>query len=387
MVFMTMATKQEVIREFFKQYLETSKEGKGKILDHLEVIVGFERKSIIRRLKVLQMRRPAYWSDGRGRPVYYTHDVITALKDVWEISEFLCGERLHPILPEYVTILRRDRMWIHSDEATDKLLDMSLGTMKDKIALFEKVLIGGGRSLTKPSHLKEIIPVRRGPWNNPLPGNGEIDTVAHCGNTVEGLFGYTVQYTDVATCWNLLEAQMGKDKQETLQSIKVMRDRLPFPLLGLDPDSGSEFINWNTKDWCLENKIDLTRIRPGHKNDHGRIEQKNDKNVRKFSGYIRIDTEDRLKILKQMTSVLEIYINHFLPSMRVTEKTRIGSRYQKRHDQAKTPYQRVMEHNQINPAIKKKLHKFHQILNPKILHDEILRWRKLLFKDAKFYKV
>ena len=384
---MTMATKHEVIKEFLKQYLTANKQEKGEILDHLEVVVRFKRKSIVRRFAVLQTRAPAYWADGRGRPLYYTPDVIAALKEVWEISEFLCGERLHPVLSEYVSILRRDKMWKHGDEATGKLLSMSCGTMKNRIAMFEKVVSGGGRCLTKPSDLKEVIPVRRGPWQNPDPGFGEIDTVAHCGNTVEGLFAYTVQYTDVATCWCLLSAQMGKDKVETLKSIRAMRKRLPFPMLGIDPDSGSEFINWNTQEWCERNKIVLTRIRPGHKNDHGRIEQKNDKNVRKFSGYIRVDTEEGLGILKRMTSVVEIYINHFLPSMRVTEKTRIGSRYQKKHDEAKTPYKRVMEHSKINQAIKLKLQKFHQTLNPKTLHDEILKLRKLLFKDAKFYKI
>ena len=381
-----MATKHEIIREFLEQYLKANKQAKGKILDHLEVVVRMKRKSLIRRFGALQTRNSAYWSDGRGRPLYYTPDCVCALKEIWNISEFLCGERLHPILSEYVCILKRDKMWNHSDIATGKLLGMSMGTMKDKISKFPKVVSGGGRCLTKPSDLKEVIPVRRGPWNNPLPGHGEIDTVAHCGNTVEGLFSWTVQYTDVATCWNLLEAQMGKDKVATLQSIQGMRERLPFPMLGLDPDSGSEFINWNTHDWCRQNKIDLTRIRPGHKNDHGRIEQKNDKNVRKFSGYIRIDTEERLVILKHMTSILEIYINHFLPSMKVTEKTRIGSRYRKKHDQAKTPYQRVLEHQHVNLETKKKLQKFHQTLNPKILHEEILKLRKLLFKGAKFYK-
>ena len=180
---------------------------------------------------------------------------------------------------------------------------------------------------------------------------------------------------------------MGKDKVETLTSIRAMRKRLPFPLVGLDPDSGSEFINWNTHEWCETNKIVLTRIRPGHKNDHGRIEQKNDKNVRKFSGYIRIDTEERLSVLKQMTAVLEIYINHFLPSMRVTEKTRIGSRYKKKHDEAKTPYRRVMEHPLVDDKTKQKLQKFHSTLNPKVFHEEILRLRKILFAGAKMYKI
>jgi hypothetical protein len=384
---MTMGTKHEVIKEFLARYLRANKAGKGAILNHLEAVVGMKRKSLVRRFRVLQTRNGKSWSDGRGRPIYYTKDTIAALKEVWEISEFLCGERLHPILSEYVSILKRDQMWKHSDEATGKLLSLSLGTMKDKIALFEKVMQGGGRSLTKPSMLKEVIPIRRGPWNNPLPGHGEIDTVAHCGNTVEGLFAYTVQYTDITTCWCLLQAQMGKDKVETLKSIKAMEERLIFSLLGLDPDSGAEFINWHIKVWCDRKKISLTRIRPGNKNDHGRIEQKNDKNVRKFAGYIRIDTAERLGILKQMYVPLEIFINHFLPSMRVTEKTRIGSKYQKKHDLAQTPYQRVLNHPQIAESIKQKLKKIHQTLNPKILHDEILRLRKLLFKDAKFYKI
>lgn len=384
---MIMATKQEVIKEFLGRYLRVNKELKGEILDHLEAVVGMHRKAIIRRFKVLQMRNPHYWPDGRGRPLYYTPDVTYALKEVWEISHGLCAERLRPILSEYVEILRRDKMWKQSGEATAKLLVMSLGTMKDRIALFERIKSGGGRCLTKPSDLKEIIPIRRGPWQNPEPGCGEIDTVAHCGNTVAGYFAYTVQYTDIATCWNALEGQMGKDKRETLKSLEAMEERLPFKLQGLDPDSGSEFINWHVKDWCDQNNIALTRIRPGHKNDHGRIEQKNDKNVRKFAGYIRIDTAERLAVLKQMYGRLEVYINHFLPSMRVTEKARVGSRYSKKHDIPQTPCQRVLIHSGISSATKEKLRSFHKTLNPKTLHDEILKLRAQLFKNAKFYKI
>lgn len=384
---MTMATKQEVIKEFLEKYLAGNKKVKGEILNHLEAVLGMHRKSIGRRMKVLQNRNPRYWSDGRGRPEYYTPDVIRALKEIWEISHEICAERLHTILEEYVEILRRDKMWKHNKETTEKLLAMSLGTMKNRIASFPRALSGGGRCLTKPSDLKEVIPIRRGPWDNPNPGNGEIDTVAHCGNTVEGLFAYTVQYTDVAICWNLLETQMGKDKYETLKSIEAMKERFPIKLLGLDPDSGSEFVNWHLKDWCDKYDIVLTRIRPGHKNDHGRIEQKNDKNVRKFSGYIRIDEEERMLILKQMYKILEIYINHFLPSMRVTEKVRIGAKYKKKHDVAKTPYHRAMEHPLIDAKTKEKLQKFHQTLNPKILHDEILKIRQQLFQGAKYYKI
>ena len=381
-----MRTKHEVIEDALLQYLRASKQSKKEILDRLEKVTHMQRKSIIRRLGVLQRRKEGYdWHDHRGRPVYYTPDVMAAIHDVWSISHELCAERLHPVLDEYVDILIRDRMWNHSDEATGKLRSMSLGTMKVFTQGFDKVVSGGGRNLTKPSSLKEVIPVRRGPWENPPPGTGEIDTVGHCGNTESGLFSYTAQYTDISLLWVFLEAQMGKGKKETLWSIINMHKRSPFPIKGLDPDSGSEFINWALHTWCGQRHIELTRIRPGMKNDHGRIEQKNDKNVRKWAGYIRIDTEERLATLKELYKTLEVYINHFLPSMKCVKKIRYNiSHSSRKYDEAKTPYRRFMEHPDIDPKAKKKLEALHQTLNPKILHDQLLKLRKKLFAGAKF---
>lgn len=383
---MTMKTKHEVIKDALQGYLKATREEKGKVLDRLEETTHMIRKSIIRRLRVIQGRKEGYdWLDRRGRPVYHTPDVIEALKEVWSISHELCAERLHPILGEYLDILMRDGMWKHSDEATGKLRRMSLGAMKNHTQKFDRVVSGGGRSMTKPSSLKEVIPVRRGPWENPPPGTGEIDTVAHCGSTGEGLFAYTLQYTDISLLWTFLEAQMGKGKRETLEGIVALEKRSPFPIRGLDPDTGSEFVNWHVKGWCDQKSIELTRIRPGMKNDHGRIEQKNDKNVRKWSGYIRVDTEERLSVLKEMYVTLEVYINHFLPSMKCVRKVRHNISHSSReYDEAKTSYRRFMEHPLIGMKAKEKMERFHHTLNPKVLHDELLRIRKRLFVGAKF---
>jgi hypothetical protein len=129
----------------------------------------------------------------------------------------------------------------------------------------------------------------------------------------------------------------------------------------------------------------MTRIRPGMKNDHGHIEQKNDKNIRKFSGYIRIDTEERLEKLRTMNQLLEVYINHFLPSMKCIEKIRYNITHSSRkYDIPKTPYQRFMDHPKILKEAKTKMRIFHNTLNPKTLHDQILKARRELFKNAKF---
>lgn len=381
-----MATKHEVIKDVLAEYLKASKEDKGRILDRLVETTKMHRGSVKRRLKVFQKRIEGYnWSDKRGRSLYYTPDVTEALRYLWNIAHEICAERLYAVKEDYLSPLMRDKMWPFGDEVTGKLRTMSIGTIKERISHFDRIVSGGGRCLTKPSDLKELIPVRRGPWQNPDPGFGEIDTVSHCGNTAEGLFGNTVQYTDISLTWCFLEAQMGKGKLETVASIEAMETRSPFPLLGLDPDSGGEFINWNLHDWCKDKKIDLTRIRPGMKNDHGRIEQKNDKNVRKFAGYIRIDTESKTLELKELFKVLETYINHFLPSMKCVEKIRRNiSHSSRKYDTPTTPYQRFMEHPKMTTEAKRKHKAFHDTLNPKMLHDEILKLRKKLFKNAKF---
>ena len=385
---MTTMTKHEVIEDVLSVYLQAGKVEKGKILDRLEATVRMHRKAIVRRLKVLQLRAVGWnWNDHRGRRVYYTADVTEALRYVWAVSHELCAERLRAIIGEYVTVLQRDNDWPFNDEITGKLWSMSIGTMKERISHFERVVSGGGRCLTKPSSLKEIIPVRRGPWQNPDPGFLEADTVAHCGNDVSGDFAYTVQLTDICLTWCFLEAQMGKEKRPTKKSVQAMRERSPFDWLLIDPDSGSEFINWHLHDWCVRENLSMTRIRPGMKNDHGHIEQKNDKNVRKFAGYIRIETEEKLAVLKEMDRDLELYINHFQPSMKCVKKIRYNiSHSSRQYDVPKTPYQRFLAHPTIPVEAKLKLKAFHATLNPKVLHDRILKLRQRLFQGAKFTK-
>lgn len=220
------------------RYLQASRRGKSKILNYLVDVLAMHRKAVIRALKREQMRNPEKPSKKRGRKLLYGPGVTAALRECWEIAGEICAERLKPILAEYVRILQRDRMWVHRKSDTHLLHRMSLGTMKNRIRVFEKAKAGGGRSATKPSNLKELIPIRRGPWTNPEPGYGEIDTVAHCGSTLLGSFAFSVNVTDIATTWTESAAQRDKGQIRTRESIERIKERLPFPLKGLDPDSG-----------------------------------------------------------------------------------------------------------------------------------------------------
>jgi hypothetical protein len=271
-------------------------------------------------------------------------------------------------------------MWKHDEDSTRLLLKVSLGTFKNRIAGFENIKKRGGRGTTKPSNLKEIIPIRRGPWDNPPPGKGEVDTVAHCGYTISGDFSFTVQYTDVATIWTCLSAQWNKGEEATEKSMIRIKSRLPFDLLGIDPDSGSEFINWNLKHWCDRYGIIMTRTRPYMKNDHARIEQKNYANIRNVVGYTRLDDSRHVAVLNELYEVLEDYINFFIPSLKCIEKVRILSRRIRKYGTAQTAYQRVLAHPDVKPEVKERLRHKYTTLNPLILKQKCDQILKKLFK-------
>lgn len=368
---MTMKSKNEVFTEKLRAYLKASKKDKQQILDHVCFVTGLHRKAAVRKFSRLQLkssRKP----EGRGRPIKYTSDVTLALKDIWKIASEVCGELVHSIIEEYVIILKRDGMWQHGEETTKKLLAMSEITVKRRVAKF---MAGKkpskGISATKPSKLKQLIPIFTGPWKDKPPGFGQLDTVVHCGNTLLGDMAFTVNWTDVATLWGGRRAQWNKGQRATQQSVAVIRDHLPFAMLGAHPDTGSEFITWLLKGWCDEQGIELTRSRPYHKDDNAYVEQKNGHVVRRFLGYSRFDNRDIVAVMNELYGVLDIYLNHFVASRKILEKVRDGAKYKKKYDKGKTPYQRVLEHPDVDEVVKAGLRAEHERLNPLLLKREI----------------
>lgn len=381
---MTMSTKQELLRAALTRYLGADKHQKTKILDELAANTRMHRKAVVRALRREQMRDPLRPSRKRGPKTRYGPAVTAALEELWEMSGMLCAERLRPIIPDYLEPLKRDGMWQHTQETTALLLRMSMGTMKDRITGFKKARHPHGKSTTKPSQLKEIIPVRRGPWDNPAPGFGEIDTVVHCGSTLAGDMAYTVNYTDITTTWAECAAQLNKGQRRTLDSIKAIRERLPWKLKGLDPDSGSEFVNWHCKGWCDAEGIALTRSRPNHKNDNAHIEQKNYTVVRKVLGYTRIETDEAIALMNKLyAGPWRLFVNFFQPTMKCIQKKRVGSRYVRKYDTPQTPYQRALADERMSTEVKAELTAVKEALNPLVLRKEIDTLVGKIFNSAR----
>lgn len=379
---MTMTTKRDIFKEHLRAWLGARKEKRkrGEIIRHICFVTGMHKKSIPRSFTRLQMRG---WSihERRGRKAYYTPDVTAALRQVWDIASEPCAENLHAVLPEYMTILTRDRAWHHSTEATEKLLRMSLGTMKTRVADFSRQqFLTRGKSTTRKSAIHITIPIRTGPWKDAPVGTEQIDTVAHCDESVAGDFIYTVNSTDVATLWGARCAQWNKGQQVTVHSIECLDTSIPFKVQEWHPDSGSEFINWHCKGWCEKRGQRLTRSRPNHKNDNCFVEERNGHIVRRWVGYTRLDVREVVEALNNVYDVLTPYCNHFMASRRIVSKQRNGARWKIiRESVAKTPYQRVLERNDVPEEVKTRLMQEHEKLSPLTLKGEIDHRLKRVF--------
>lgn len=339
------------------------------------------RKAVIRAFGREQKRSKWKAKPKLGRPRKYTAETEAALAFVWEQYEYPCAERLIGEIPEAIRIFVRDGMWSYSEQATEQLWDMSLGAMKVRcVAMAKKKGLMRGISTTKSSDLLTSIPVFFGPWNKKGPGYGQLDTVVHSGPKLMGTMAYSVDYTDVATYWQEPVAQLNKGETATLASLKIIKRRLPFPWLGAHPDSGSEFINDLANKWAQAEGIELTRSRPNKKNDNCYVEERNRVIVRKYIGYERYDCQEAVDVINEIYEVLRLYLNFFQSTykligkekrVKVVDGKQAAKPYTRIYDKIRTPYERVLDREDIDQGIKNKLTEQYETLNPKVLRDTI----------------
>jgi hypothetical protein len=220
--------------------------------------------------------------------------------------------------------------------------------------------------------LKGSIPIKTfADWEDDQPGFLEVDLVAHCGESTEGFYLTTLSTVDVATGWSECVGVWGKGQERVGSAIHRVRQRLPFPFLGLDSDNGSEFINQHLYRYCQKQGITFTRSRPYKKNDSCHVEQKNWSVVRRLVGYDRYSSRAALEILNRIYDLLRLYTNFFQPTMKLVAKTRHGAKVHKVYDRAQTPYQRVLAASILTEAKQQELAAIYNNLNPTSLLSQI----------------
>lgn len=378
---MSHRSKRELLESVQPRYLKARKVEKQKMLDEFTAATGYHRKYALRLLKHGYPRRKG---KPKGRQAMYRGEVVSALEQIWEVYGRICSKRLHPYLPEGLKVLERCGEIQFSAEIKSLLLSISSATM-DRCLRPVRVKSSHGLSTTKPgSLLKKAIPIRTfADWNEDQPGFLEIDLVAHCGETTEGPYLNTLTCTDICTGWTELLALRRHTQEAVRDALHAMRPDLPFALLGIDSDNGSEFINDLLYRYCLNNKITFTRSRPYKKNDQAHVEQKNWSVVRHTIGYDRLETEDEFLLLQSIYIDLRLYINFFQPVLKLISKERIGNKNIRRYDQARTPYQRILDRKEVALDVKARLTNRYVQLNPVTLRISLDQKVARLWKISK----
>lgn len=355
--------KWEYFRAVYERYHKAGREAKHLMLNEFCLNTGYHRKYAIRLLNGPPPGRQTE-RRARGRRPIYGPQVLSLLAAIWEAAGYPWSVRLKALLPNWMPWIRqRYRL---SPPLEKQLLRISARQIDRRLKAKKSERKRRIYGRTKPgSLLKHHIPVKTDSWDVHVPGFSEIDLVAHSGNSAEGEFAHSLNLTDIHSGWTESRALLGKSQVAVQRALDEIEGVLPFRLLGLDSDNGSEFINWHLKRWCEEKKIQLTRGRPYKKDDNAHVEQKNWTHVRKLLGWERYDSPAAVEAVNDLyRHELRLWLNLCLPSVKLVKKVRVGSKVRRVYDAAQTPLERVLASAQAHPTRMAELKKQRQSLDP-----------------------
>jgi hypothetical protein len=372
---MTIDERYKYLRTMKRRYRRADKKTRGQLLDEMEAVTGMHRKSLIRAMSSSLKRKSRRGERGRT----YGSDVDDALRVIDESFDYICPDRLTPNLVWMARHLDRHGELRATPSLVDQLGSVSISTVQrrldrlrqDQRRLPRKKPRGGSR-------LVQDVPMKRLSWDLAQPGHCETDLVHHCGPTASGEYLCTLQMIDVATGWSERYAVLGRSYLVMKDAFLVFLRRLPFPVKEIHPDNGSEFFNHHMlRFWgAVVQGVTLSRSRPYHKNDNPRVEQKNFTLVRAYLGYERFDTVAHVLAVNRLYDKMWIYYNLFQPVMHLVEKEIVreedqATRVRRRHDKARTPFDRLCETEAILPAHREQLEALRDSINPRRLRSEI----------------
>lgn len=335
---------KKVLGTYRKRYKQASSRTEiTQVLDEFCRVSNYHRKYAITLL-----RRPE--PDGKPRPMRtrgssYSAQSIDVIEKIWKAAGYPWAVRLKPMLPRWLPWVKKHIRGV-TPEIEREVLSISARQIDRRLSDRKRTLKRRMYGRTKPGTLlKHHIPIKTDCWDVTEPGFTEVDLVSHSGPNASGEFIHSMNITDIQTGWVETRALMGKGQTGVTDALDDIQKLLPFTLKGLDSDNGSEFINYHLAGYCEQRNIQFTRGRPYMKNDNAHIEQKNWTHVRKVFGWDRYDTFDVQKAMNDLyTNELSLMMNLFQASVKLIEKTRIGSKVKRRYDEAKTPLDRLIEY-------------------------------------------
>ena len=373
---MTIDERRKYLRRMQRRYRKASRAEKSKLLDEMEAVTELHRKSLIRLMRSDLERKPR--SGQRGRT--YGAEVAAAVGVIAESLDWVCPERLQPSL-----VWMAEHLAGHGELETTPALLEKLGAVS--VSTVGRILKRQPRDRPRlpqkgpkrANRLRREIPAERIAWQQQQPGHFEVDLVHHCGPSASGHYVHTLQMIDVATGWSERVAVLGRSYLVMQDAFRRILARLPFPVVEIHPDNGSEFLNHHLIHFWKDRVegVRLSRSRAWHKNDNRFVEQKNDTLVRAYLGCERLDTVEHTNLLNRLYDHMWLYYNLFQPVMRLSEKVVLpadggrASRIKRRFDEARTPFDRLRTTGALSPHRHNQLLALRDETNPRQLRQQI----------------
>jgi hypothetical protein len=372
---MTIDERRKYLRLVKPRYRKAGRKEKGQLLEEMEAITGLNRKTLTRLMNRSLARKPR----SREREKTYGPAVDDALRVIYESLDGICASRLTPNLVWMARHLDTHGELEATPDLLEQLAQVSISTVERRLARIRQDQPRLPRKKPRPRNkLLQDIPMLRLPWSIQDPGHFETDLVHHCGPTASGEYVCTLQMIDVATGWSERRTVLGRSYLVMEDAFLCILHRLPFPVLQIHPDNGSEFFNHHMlRFWGdVVRGVTLSRSRPYHKNDNPRVEQKNSTLVRAYLGYERLDSVAQVLALNALYDRMWVYYNFFQPVMHLIEKEVIQqdgkpARVKRRHDEARTPFDRLCNTAAILPEHRQQLEALRDATNPRRLRQEI----------------
>jgi len=372
---MTIDERWKYLRRMKKRYAHASRKEQSRLLDEMEAVTELHRKSLIRLMNGNLERKPRRKQRGRT----YGPEVDDALRVISESLDYICAERITPNLTWLANHLAAHGELEVSAPLLEQLGSISVSTVGRILARIRqdepRLPRKGPR---RGNSLTRDIPMRRIPWDEQEPGHLEADLVHHCGPSTSGEYVCTIQLIDVATGWSERRAVLGRSYLVMEDAFRYILPHLPFPVLEIHSDNGSEFFNHHLLRFWRElvRGVQLSRSRPYQKNDNRFVEQKNFTLVRAYLGDERLDTVAQTLAVNRLYDKMWLYYNFFQPVMRLMEKTPIREdgqivRIKRRYDQARSPFDRLCATGVILQEHQEQLEVLRDRTNPRLLRQEI----------------
>jgi hypothetical protein len=366
------------------RYRKANREEKGHLLDEMEQVTDLDRKTLIRLMHGNLERIPRC----RERGKVYGALFDDVLRVIYESFDHICADRLTPNLAWMAQRLEAHGELETTTEVRAQLAQVSISTVERRLYRFRQDEPRLSRKKPRPrSRRLQGIPMLRLPWSISEPGHFEVDLVHHCGHIASGEYVHTLQAIDVATGWSERRAVLGRSYLVMEDAFLYILARLPFRVLQMHPDNGSEFLNYHMLRFWREivQDVVLSRSRPFHKNDNPRVEQKNLTHVRAYLGYDRIDSVAQTLLLNRLYDKMWVYHNLFQPVMHLIDKeiTREDgqpARVKRHYDDASTPFDRLCKTDAILPEHRRQLEILRDSINPRRLRQDIYDTIEAIFQ-------